>query len=287
MTSREVSFLFQSVSDTIVLVQTDTSQGSLILSYLFCIFVSWLHQYFEKGTTISYVDDFSIIVVGLFYIVNLAYLKKLVEDIFSNAAAIDLPFGIPMTHLIHQHITKQKDSDATLLVNIRGNTFQPKNKIRQLGYWFTTNLQPIYHFEVMLQKAKVVFVQIGIQLVQARVLHPSMVGQQQSVLYFLSLYIEPSAGLPCRSQSTRYSSFGTILPDISLAASILCLWAISHGKYYFLQLRSFINSIRENMHSESAWLIYLSTQLLATWTHFSPPSTNISINPSRIFHKIR
>lgn len=129
---------------TTVPVQKGITPGSLVFLPLFCIFVSYLYSHIDKGTIVSYVNNFSIMVSGS-------------TDIFTHASAIDLSFGILKTELMNWRILEQRGSENTLLISIRGNTFAPKDKIRWLDYWFTSDLQSIFHYKISLQKAKAIY----------------------------------------------------------------------------------------------------------------------------------
>lgn len=123
-------------------------------------------------------NDFSITVAGASYTSNSAQLEKLAKDMFNTASAIDLSFSIPKTELMYWSILKERGSEDTLLVTIGDVIFHSKRKIKWLGYWFTPDLQSIYHYEVRLQKAKIMYGMVrrlasagkGIILKSARIL---------------------------------------------------------------------------------------------------------------------
>lgn len=77
---------------------------------------------------------------------------------FTTTLAISLLFGILMMELMHWRILKQQRLETIPLVSIKDNTFHTREKIRLLRYWFTPDLQPIYHCEVRLQNAKAKFI---------------------------------------------------------------------------------------------------------------------------------
>ena len=157
LTGRWCTLVFQGAPDLSAPVSVGTPQGSPLSPLLFLIYVAPLHSRIPTGIMVSYVDDFSLTVVSPSHRSNIRRLEGLFLEISRRASALDVPFSVPKTELIHWWSHSERSPAALSPITLDGQVFHPSGVVRWLGYWLSPALNTSNHFNHRLALANASF----------------------------------------------------------------------------------------------------------------------------------
>lgn len=130
-----------------------TPQGFPISLLLFVIYVFRLHLEIPYCLTLSYMDNFALVASSESYRHNIQLLQKQYAIIKTKGSCLGVSFSIPKTGLIHGRTNRDRDRPSNTPIDLDGEVFHPKGKLRWVGYWFTPSLATAPHFTKHLAKA--------------------------------------------------------------------------------------------------------------------------------------
>ena len=101
LTSRSCRLLYQACPKVFAPVSVGTPQGSPVSPLLFVIYVSRLHCEIPRWLTLSYIDDFGLMVSSMSHCRNIQFLPRQYVALKAKGARLRVSFSIPKTELIH------------------------------------------------------------------------------------------------------------------------------------------------------------------------------------------